>query len=70
MKNEKLSFSECWYPEDVKRLSQVCANNGLFISPYNLQQAWEDHSENHYAAWLLLDDLKDNELFETVKSYL
>lgn len=70
MKNRNLIYKDCWYPEDVKRLGKICLENGLFISPYDLQDAWERYSDSMCASWLIMGGYTDDEIFDNIKEYL
>jgi hypothetical protein len=49
---------------DVKRIVLVCADRGYAISEADAHHAWEEHSDNYAASWLVLDD--DQEVFDAV----
>lgn len=70
MRNRVFTFDDCWYPRDVKRLCWICVNKGLFISPYDLQEAYEEYSDSVCASWLIMDSASDEELWLNIKDYL
>ncbi len=48
------SSSHSYYTEDINRIIQVMANNGYEITEEQACQAWEKHSEDWAAGWLIL----------------
>lgn len=47
------------WAEDVGRIIGVCYSKGYMISQYDAQAAWEQHSDDYAASWLILPT--DNE---------
>jgi hypothetical protein len=60
---EWLSDSHRW-GADVRRIIAICESRGYYISDADAHHAWEEHSDNYAAGWLVLGD--DDEVFDAV----
>ncbi len=45
--------------DDVDRIVAICKANGFSISEADAHHAWEEHSDNYAASWLVLGDDED-----------
>lgn len=53
------------YPEDIKRMIEVCNKKGVTITPELAEKLWYMHSDDNCACWLILPK-DDDSLFETL----
>lgn len=70
MKTLKFKKRDDWFhkafTEDIQRIVSVCAKNELAISEQDAMLAWEEYSEQYYAAgWLCLPE-KDSEVLDAI----
>ena len=61
-------FSECRFPEDVKRLFNIALSNGYIFPCDEIESIWEEFSEEHGAQWLILDAISDSELLKVIQN--
>jgi hypothetical protein len=60
---------EFCYKHDVLRIVEAFANMGHTISEIDAQLAWEEHSDDLCAGWLILPDT-DREIMNALIPYL
>jgi hypothetical protein len=59
-------FAACRYPEQVKRLFNVCLDNGILYSAEKLQQMWISFSHSRFTGWLTVDPYTDDQLLQVI----
>lgn len=69
-----LIFNEPRHPreseyEDVKRVTQACADAGYVIDSTSVCKAWEAYSESMGAGWVTMSYLSDEYLVLTIRQY-
>jgi hypothetical protein len=52
-------FEQFNYPSDVKRIVIVAAGRGVILFAVEANAAWEEHSDNLCAGWLVLPEDDD-----------
>ena len=61
------------YPEDIRRMIEVCNKKGITITPELAEKLWDIHSESYCAGWLILpedDELLFEILLDCAKEYI
>lgn len=54
---------DCRYPSNVERIIKIAAMHGIILSPQEAEKAWEEHSDNLSASWLIMDDCSDGDIW-------
>lgn len=50
------SQEEIDFPEDVLAIQKALLVNQIHATEQNIQQAWSDYSDEHFAGWLAFSD--------------
>ncbi len=65
---EQKGFSDCRYPEDVRRLFNIALINGYIFPCDEIEDIWEEFSEEHCAQWLIMDSYTDEQLLKVIQN--
>lgn len=52
---------------DIKRMVDICADRGYYITEADAWHAWEEHSDNNATVWAELPG-NDDEIFSIISS--
>ncbi len=57
------------YWDEVERIVEACRNNGYLVSAIDARWAWEKHSHDRSASWLVVNE-GDDVITNHVRHYL
>lgn len=58
-----------YYYDDIRRILRVLHSKGYTATVDDIVRAWEAHSEDYCAGWLVLPD-NDDEIYTNIMRYL
>jgi hypothetical protein len=61
---------EIEFPEDVKQIQGVLAENGYKATPSQCVELWEKYSDSMCAGWMSLDCYTNEDVFNCISPYI